>query len=209
MCFDFPVLVKTMCQHEAIREHVILPDWLEFFLCFVEMLFLKHRCSFMENSSLCTDIHELNCAYVITNFNFQAGYLIPQGFITLLHRCKNWFISQGNLVTSGMHYVLPATSIYLVSYSEPTRCFANAQAFPSRIALHYPLKMNYVFNPLIHLRYFQSCLIEYYDLLCVHVLICIWFGSPALADWPWSSLEEEKNPITSWQQYTNLRIYVY
>lgn len=127
-----------------------------------------------------------------SKFNFQAGYLIPQGFITLLHRCKNWFISQGNLVISGMHYVLPVTSIYLVSYSEPTLCFANAQAFPSRIALHYPLKMNYVLNPLIHLRYFQSCLIEYYDLLCVHVLICIWFGSPALADWPWSSLEEEK-----------------
>lgn len=52
--------------------------------------------------------------------------------------------------------------------------------------------MNYVFNPLIHLHYFQSCLIEYYDLLCVHVLICIWFSSLDLVDWPWSSLEGEK-----------------
>lgn len=72
-----------------------------------------------------------------------------------------------------MHYVLAAKSIYLFSYSEPTLCFANALAFPSHIALHYLLKMNYVSNPLIHLHYFQSCLIEYYDLLCVHVLICI------------------------------------
>jgi len=51
--------------------------------------------------------------------------------------------------------------------------------------------MNYVFNPLIHLHYFQSCLIEYYD-LCVHVLICILFSFPDLAGWPWSSLEAEK-----------------
>lgn len=170
--FGFAVLVMTLCQLEAIREHVIVPDLLDF-LCFVGMLFLNHSCSFMEKSFLCICINELNLVCIRTNFNFQTGYFIPQSFITLLHRCKNWFVSQGNLVTSGTHYVLPAKSIYLVSYSEPTLCFANAQAFPSHRALRYPLKMNYVLRTLIHLYYFQSCLIEYYDLLCIHVLICI------------------------------------
>lgn len=37
---------------------------------FVGMLVSEHSCSYMENSSLCTDIHELNLAYAITNFNF-------------------------------------------------------------------------------------------------------------------------------------------
>lgn len=71
--------------------------------------------------------------------------------------------------------------------------------------------MNYVLRTLIHLYYFQSCLIEYCDLLCIHVLICIWFTSPDLADWPWSSLEglKKKSKARNWEQYTNLYICVY
>lgn len=117
------------------------------FSLFVRMLVSKHSCNFMENSSLYTYIHELNIAYVITHFNFQTGYFIPQGFITLLHRCKNWFIAQGNLVTSGMHYVLPAKSIYLVSYSEPTPCFANAQAFPSPHSFTFSIENELCLQP--------------------------------------------------------------
>lgn len=96
-----------------------------------------------------------------------------------------------------MHYVLDAKSVYLIFYSELTLCFANALAFPSHIALHYLLKMNYVSNPLFHLHCFQSCLVEYYVILCAHILICIRFSSVGLVDWPWlffgTKKENEKN----------------
>lgn len=68
--------------------------------------------------------------------------------------------------------------------------------------------MNYAFNPLIHLLYFQSYLIEYYDLLCVHVLICIWLRSPDLADWPWSALEAEKKLQTQKDSSTQTHAYM-